>query len=52
MPLLEYKDEDALGNVLSVDTATVVIRVTDIDCLRKMQVNRLVALRSSKSGQF
>ena len=52
MPLLEYKDEDALGNVLSVDTATVVIRVTDIDCLRKMQVNRLIALRSSKSGQF
>lgn len=52
MPLLEYKDEEALGRVFSVDTTTAIVRVTDIERLRKMQVNRLLALRSSKSGQL
>lgn len=51
MAIFQYKDEEALGTVLSVDTATVVIKVADIDKLRRMQVNRLIVLQSSKPGQ-
>ncbi len=51
MPIFEYKDEEALGTVLSVDTAMVVIKVADLEKLRRMQVNRLVVLQSSKPGQ-
>lgn len=51
MIIFNYKDEEALGAVLSVDTATVIIKVADLDKLRRMQVNRLVVLQSSKAGQ-
>jgi DNA helicase HerA-like ATPase len=44
--ILVFKDDDALGHVISVDTATVVIDVADTERLRRMQVNRLVALES------
>ena len=44
--ILVFKDDDALGHVMSVDTATVVIDVADAERLRRMQVNRLVALES------
>lgn len=48
--ILEFKDEEALGHVISVDTATVVIEIEDTERLRRMQVNRLVAL-ASDAGQ-
>jgi len=51
MPLFNYKDDESLGNVSSVDTASVTILVDNIELLRKMQVNRLVSLRSSRTGQ-
>lgn len=51
MSIFNYKDEEALGSVTTVDTATVVIKVEDIDKLRRMQVNRLIVLQSSKPGQ-
>lgn len=51
MSILDFSDADALGRVLSVDTATVVVRVDDIESLRSLQVNRLVALQSSLAGQ-
>lgn len=51
MTIFKYEDEEALGAVLSVDTATVIIKVADLDRLRRMQVNRLVVLQSSKAGQ-
>lgn len=51
MSILNFKDEDCFGKIISVDTATVIIRVDDLDCLKKIQVNRLVAIRSSKAGQ-
>ena len=51
MGIFNYRDEDALGTVSAVDTATVVIRVTDVERLRRMQVNRLVLLQSSKAGE-
>lgn len=50
MSILDYKDDEALGRVQSVDTAVVVVRVDDIAALRAMQVNRLVALQSSRAG--
>jgi len=51
MSLFDYKDVDSLGKVKTVDTATVVVAVENLELLRKLQVNRLVALRSSKGGQ-
>ena len=51
MSILDFGDDDAMGRVQSVDTATVVVRVDAIETLRKLQVNRLVALESSLAGQ-
>lgn len=51
MPLFEYEDAEALGTVRAVDTATVAVVVDNVELLRKLQVNRLVALQSSKPGQ-
>lgn len=51
MTLFDYQDNEALGCVISVDTATVIIRVDDLDRLRRIQVNRLAVLQSSKPGQ-
>ncbi|WP_424629711.1 ATP-binding protein [Bradyrhizobium sp. SYSU BS000235] len=50
MTALIFKDEEALGRVQSVDTATVIVRVDDVKALRALQVNRLVALQSSLAG--
>lgn len=49
--IFDFGDDDALGVVRSVDTATVVVQVADINRLRKLQVNRLAVLQSSKAGQ-
>jgi hypothetical protein len=38
MALLEYDDSEALGTVRAVDTATVAVKVDNIDLLRKLQV--------------
>ena len=51
MSILDYKKDEAIGTVFSVDTGNVLISVTDLDALRKLQVNHLVVLRSSKAGQ-
>lgn len=51
MGIFAYKDEDALGQVASVDTATVIVEVNDIEQLKRLQVNRLAVLQSSKPGQ-
>ena len=51
MALFDYTDADSLGNVKAVDTATVVISVENLELLRKLQVNRLVVLQSSRAGQ-
>ena len=52
MGIFNYEDADALGTVIAVDTATLVVRVADVDKLRRMQVNRLVALQSSRAGEY
>lgn len=51
MGIFAYKDSDALGQVASVDTATVIVEVNDIEQLKRLQVNRLAVLQSSKPGQ-
>ncbi|MGM0882294.1 MAG: ATP-binding protein [Bacillota bacterium] len=51
MTIFQYADEDLLGKVVAVDTASVTLLVNNVEVLRKMQVNRLVALRSSRAGQ-
>ena len=51
MSIFNYNDEDALGTVSSVDTASVVVSVADVEQLRRLQVNRLVLLQSSRPGE-
>lgn len=51
MAIFNFQDELALGKVSVVDTTSVVITVGNIDLLRQLQVNRLVALQSSRPGQ-
>ncbi|WLG85172.1 ATP-binding protein [Pseudomonas cucumis] len=51
MPLFNFADHEALGSVSSVDTNTVIVEVADIELLRRLQVNRLAVLQSSKPGQ-
>ncbi|CAB1058354.1 Bipolar DNA helicase [Olavius sp. associated proteobacterium Delta 1] len=51
MPIFDYQTEDAIGSVYSVDTGTVLLSVSNLDALRRMQVNHLVVLRSSRAGQ-
>ena len=51
MGIFNYNDTDALGKVSTVDTGTVIVRVDDVEKLRRLQVNRLVCLHSSKPGE-
>jgi DNA helicase HerA-like ATPase len=51
MPIFNFKDEDALGKVASVDTTNVIVDVENIDQLKRLQVNHLAVLQSSKPGQ-
>jgi len=50
--MFDYKAEESIGTVESVDTGTVVVHVENEEKLKALQVNQLVALRSSKVGQF
>lgn len=52
MGIFNYQDNDALGIVIAVDTAMVVVCVSDVEKLRQMQVNRLVVLQSSRPGDY
>lgn len=51
MSIFIYNDTEALGKVKSVDTAIVIVHVADVERLRKLQVNRLAVLQSSRPGQ-
>lgn len=51
MAIFQFKENSEIGTVFSVDTATLVIKVDELDRLRKLQVNHLVAIVSSKAGQ-
>jgi hypothetical protein len=49
--IFDFADNESLGTVRSVDTTTVVVYVPDSEKLRRLQVNRLSVLRSSRPGQ-
>lgn len=51
MPIFTFEDEEALGKVASVDTTTVIVDVENVDQLKRLQVNHLAVLQSSKPGQ-
>jgi DNA helicase HerA-like ATPase len=52
MGILSFdSNKDKIGSVFSVDTATIVVKVSDIEILKRMQVNHLIAVKSSKAGQ-
>ena len=51
MAIFEFEATASIGSVFSVDTATLIVKVDEIEKLRKMQVNHLVAIKSSKAGQ-
>lgn len=51
MPIFNFKDEEALGKVASVDTTNVVVEVENVDQLKRLQVNHLAVLQSSRLGQ-
>ena len=46
------KEDEPLGKVIAVDTATVTVLVDNVDKLRRMQVNRLVMLPSRPGQQL
>jgi len=49
--IFKFEATSSIGTVFSVDTATLIVKVDEIDKLRKLQVNHLVAIKSSKAGQ-
>lgn len=51
MPIFNFRDEDALGKVASVDTTNVIVDVDNIIHLKRLQVNHLAVLQSSRPGQ-
>lgn len=51
MPIFNFKDEEALGKVSSVDTTNVIVDVENVDQLKRLQVNHLAVLQSSRPGQ-
>lgn len=51
MRIFNFHDEDALGKVASVDTTTVIVEVDNVELLKRLQVNHLAVLQSSRLGQ-
>lgn len=51
MLIFNFKDEEALGKVASVDTTNVIVEVENVDQLKRLQVNHLAVLQSSRPGQ-
>lgn len=51
MAIFKFGEGSTIGTVFSVDTATIIVKVDDINKLRKLQVNHLIAVKSSKAGQ-
>lgn len=47
----EKVSEEKIGVVESVDTASVVIKIENLEKLKRMQVNHLVVIQSSKVGE-
>ncbi len=52
MSIFTFQDDSNIGTVFSVDTSMIIIKVNEIENLRKLQVNHLLAVESSKAGQL
>jgi len=52
MAALNFTSSNSIANVFSVDTGIVFAKVNDLDELRRLQVNQLIAIQSSKAGQL
>lgn len=50
-PLYLFEDTSLIGNVIAVDTSSVVVKVENEDVLSEIQVNNLVAIKASKQRQ-
>jgi hypothetical protein len=51
MAIFTFEPESSIGSVFSVDTSTIIVKVEELEKLRKLQVNHLIAVKSSKAGQ-
>jgi len=51
MPIFNFDDNEALGKVAAVDTTNVVVDVENVEQLKRLQVNHLAVLQSSRPGQ-
>ena len=52
MSIFNLGEDSSIGTVFSVDTATIIVRVDKLEKLRRLQVNQLVAVKSSKAGNI
>jgi DNA helicase HerA-like ATPase len=52
MAILNFDSSHSIANIFSVDTGVVFAKVNNLDELRKLQVNQLIAIQSSKAGQL
>ena len=51
MGIFTFDAMKSFGTIQSVDTAIIVVRITDNDQLSRLQVNHIIAIRASKAGQ-
>lgn len=51
MGIFKFEDTSLIGNVIAVDTSSVVVKVENEDVLSEIQVNNLVAIKVSKQRQ-
>ncbi len=51
MAIFKFEEVTSIGTVFSVDTSTIIVKVEELEKLRRLQVNHLVAVKSSKAGQ-
>lgn len=51
MAIFQFEESTKIGTVFSVDTSTLIVKVEELEKLRKLQVNHLIAVKSSKAGQ-
>ena len=47
MSIFEFKSEQSLGEVRSVETSRIAVRVTDAERLKRARVGRLIAIQIS-----
>ena len=51
MGIFKFEDTSLIGNVIAVDTSSVVVKVENEDVLSEIQVNNLIAIKASKQRQ-